>query len=459
MPTIKHQRFKGVAVTIMILLGVVFLISCGADSDDTADTNHPGQNTQAKALSLDLPDSITGGSLSADTGQASLRAANSGIGNACAFMGAEEEDPFRNGYEMTKFMVSAVATWTCFADTLIELADSFPHDGLIRETDNDLSQPDYDPEDPTHYWINEESDGQMTIKFHYGYDRLTPPTQDDDPQFFLSWITSENGGLDGRLVIDGNGINPDERDPEDPTMMRMDFNYDESIKTVDTFLRFDENNPWAEGFRIQLTKDLTAGPLEQVFTALGLIEMKAQFLPTDGITEVPNVHMFTVSDSFGNGAALAEFQQLSLPLELNATTGNHLGNYLFDKTDIYFFEEDMDWDWVDKSITTAILRGSRTTPASDGTWWTPFDPSLDMITVELGLESDYFFGDKCAQADDDCTALLNAVFADGFADQEPNQGSDPMDWRSEAIANPSVIESIYPNGVDWSGAFNFVMTP
>lgn len=458
MSIIKPQRFKGLALAITILTGLIFLVACGSDTSGTADANGPGANTQAKSLSLELPDSITGGPLSADAGQTTLRAARSGTGSACAYMGAEEEDPFRNGYEMTKFMVSAVATWTCFADTLIELADSVPHDGVIHATDNDISQPDYAPDDPTHYWVNDESDSRTTMKFYYGYDRSAPPNQDEEPQFFLSWIAGQNGDLDGRLIIDGNDIDPDGRDPEDPIMMRMDFTYDEATQYVDTFLRFDENNPWAEGFRIQLTKDLAAGPLEQVFTALGLIEMKAQFLPTDGISEVPTVHMFTVSDSFGNGAALAEFQQLSLPLELNATTGNHLGNYLFDKTDIYFFEEDMDWDWVDKSITAAAYRGSRTTPASDGTW-IPFDPSLDMICVELDLDADYFFGDKCAQADDDCTALLNAVFADGFADQEPNQGADPVDWRSEALANPVAIESIYPNGVDWSGAFDFVMTP
>jgi hypothetical protein len=82
-----------------------------------------------------------------------------------------------------------------------------------------------------------------------------------------------------------------------------------------------------------------------------------------------------------------------------------------------------------------------------------------MITTELELGDDYFTGDLCAETDDDCSDLLAAVFEDGFADQEPNQGSDPMDWRSEAIASPTYIESVYPNGVDWSGAFDMVFTP
>jgi hypothetical protein len=409
---------------------------------------------------MDLPDSVTGGpqTITEYGSQAGLRAARSGTGTACAFMGAEEEeDPFRNGYAMTQFLVSAVATWTCFADTLIEVAADVPHDGTIHATDNQVGKPDYDPDDPTHYAVTDDGDTQTTMKFYYGYDRDTPPQAEADPQFYLSWITAADGGLTGRLIIDALGLDPEDRDPEDPVMLRMDFGYDEALEEIDMFLRFDANNPWAEGFRIQLTKDLTAGPLEQVFTALGLMEMQAQFLPAAGIGEVPEVHIFTVSDSFGNGAALADFRQLSLPLELNAATFNHLGNYLFDKTDIYFFDEDMDWDWIAKSIPAATYRGSRTTPESGGRW-IPFDPSLEMITTELDLDADYFFGDKCAQVDDDCTALLNAVFADGFADQEPNQGADPEDWRSAAIADPGSLESIYPNGADWSGAFDMELT-
>jgi hypothetical protein len=438
-------------------LGAVFcLAACGADT--TGDETGSGEPSQALALSMDLPDSVTGGPQTIDNSQASLRAARSGTGTACAFLGARETDPFRNGYAMTQFLVSAVATWTCFADTLIELADDVPHDGTIYATDNQVGQPGYDRDDPTHYAVVDDSDTQTTMKFYYGYDGDTPPLAADDPQFYLSWITAADNSLTGRLIIDALGLDPEDRDPEEPIMLRMDFGYDEAVEEIDMFLRFDANNPWAEGFRIQLTKDLTVGPLDQVFTALGLIEMRDQFLPAAGIDEVPEVHIFTVSDSFGNGAALADFRQLSLPLELNADTGNHLGNYLFDKTDRYFFDEDMDWDWIAKSIPAATYRGSRTTPESGGSW-IPFDPSLDLITTELELDADYFFGDKCAQVDDDCTALLNAVFADGFADQEPNQGADPEDWRSAAIATPGSLTTIYPNGTDWSGAFDMALTP
>jgi len=215
------------------------------------------------------------------------------------------------------------------------------------------------------------------------------------------------------------------------------------------FLRFDDGNEWAEGLRINVTRDLTAILSGQVFTALGLIQMKDQFLPVDDITEIPEVHMFTVSDLLGEGAALAEFEDLALPLELNLTS--HLGNYLFDKDDLYFFERDGDWDWVHKTIADAVLKGGRTTPASGGD---PLYPSLDDIAAYLNLGEDYFTGDRCANVDGDCTDLLNAVFEDGFADQEPNQGTDPMDWRSDALTHATFLDSVYPNGTDWEGAFD-----
>jgi hypothetical protein len=455
MININIHRFKGLAVFIIILLSVALLGACGEGSKKKPETRG-----LALTLDMDLPDSITGGpspqALAASQQIESAAKSDSDI--PCAYLGSEEEDPFRNGYEMTKFMVSAIATWTCWADTLIEIANGVAHDGIIHETDNDTSQENYDAEDPTHYQINDESKTQTTIRFYYAYDRTSPPQQGDDPQFFLSWNASENGDILGRLIIDGEGVNTDDRDPDDPTLMRMDFNFDDTQEVADMFLQFDDNNDWAEGFRIQVTKDLTAGPLEQVFTALGLIKMKAQFFTSDDITEIPNVHMFTVADTLGEGAALAKFEQIALPLELNQT-GNHLGNYLFDKDDIYFFDHDGNWDWIEKSIADASYRGSRTTPATGGTWIPIFDPSLDMVATELALGADYFTGSKCADIGDDCTDLLNAVFADGFADQEPNQGIDPMDWRSDAIATPVYLNSIYPNGFDWSGAFDYAFTP
>ena len=172
--------------------------------------------------------------------------------------------------------------------------------------------------------------------------------------------------------------------------------------------------------------------------------------------------MYTVSDRSGEGAAIADFSDVSLPLELNADTGNYLGDYIFNKVDMYFFDADQTanepWDWIQKTFTAAEYRGDRTTPATGGTF-VPFDPSLDMIVTELGLPSSYFTGTECANVEDSCVELLNAIFEAGFAEQEPNQGADPNDWRSVAIQSPVYLDTVYPNGIDWTGAFDYVFTP
>ncbi len=145
-------------------------------------------------------------------------------------------------------------------------------------------------------------------------------------------------------------------------------------------------------------------------------------------------------------------------MHANHNQNNHLGNYLATKQDVYFFEDDMDWEYINKTFTSSIYRGDRTTPVSGGSW-IPFNPSLDMIITALSLDPAYFSGDLCADLDDDCTELFNAVFVNGFAEQEQNQGSDPMDWRSDALQAAVYLNSVYPNGQNWDGAFDRSFTP
>ncbi len=457
-----HNKRKGIALA-MLFLGLPLLHACGGASDANP---APTQSSNSPVLSMGLPDSLTGGTptaapapgKTAQTASAKVTAQADDL--ACAYIGPEDDsDPFRNGYEMTKFMVSAMAAWTCVADTLIEISALLPHNGTVAATDNVLGAPGYDPDDPTHYSITDESETQSTIRLFYGYASDTPPTGSELAGFYLSWDTANSAQTNGRLIIDVTALNST-RAVDDPTQMRMDFVSGEDTRSIDMFIRFDDGNEWADGMRIVVDKDLTANPFEQVFLARGLFAMKRQFQVFNNIAELPNLAMVTVADRFGEGAAIAEFQNMGLGLPINLT--NHLGEYLFTKTDRYFFDADQSaaepWDWIDKSITSAEYRGGRTTPATGGTW-IPFDPSQDMIITALGLDSDYFTGIKCANLGDDCTPFLNAVFMDGFAGQESNQGADPMDWRSTALASPQYLTQVYPNGVNWNGAFEQTYTP
>ena len=411
-----------------------------------------------------MPDSLTGGSVpqsraAAFKGISASIANKATTGEPCSFNGVDNEDEiFENGYKTTRFMVSTMATWTCIADLIIDIADVVPHDGTLVETDNDTQAENYDPSDPTHYSIEDNSDNQTTARMYYGYDRANPPRSDSRPGFYISWISTDANTKVGRMIIDSQNINGGNSKVDDPVNMRMDFDFDSQHRQADMFLQFDDNNTWADGMRIAIDKDLTASPLGQVFTARGMIKMKAQFLPVAGIDEIPTIQFYTVADMLGNGAAIEEIQDMSLPLVLNALRANHLGNYLFTKKDVYFFKDDSSWQYIDKTITTAHYRGARTTEPSGGSW-VPFNPSLDMIISALQLDADYFSGAKCGDIDSSCEAFLNAVFADGFAGQEKNQGSDPADWRSDALQNATYLDSVYPNGMNWDGAFELTLTP
>ena len=450
------------AVLLSVFTGSLLLTACNESTNDNANAQTDNQ-AKAVTLSMNLPGSLTGDSSPTNTTSAGVLAAvaTHDTGLPCAYYGPEGEDVFRNGYQVTKFMLSAVATWTCVADRLIELAETVPHDAVLYETENDFDAVGYDPEDPTHYSVTDDSESQTTIRLYYGYSRFTPPLPGEAPQFYVSWVRQADAAYNGRLIINAQQINSENRKPDDPVMMRMDFSHNSLQQNTDMILRFDDGNEWAEGLRIAVSKDLQASPVAQVFTAKGLMNLKRQYFVVDGIDELPTLKVMTVSDSFGNGAAIGEFDEVALPLLLNADTNNHLGNYIFNKTDIYAFEADGDWDWIYKSFASAIYRGGRTTPAVGGTM-DPFNPSLEAIAYYLDLNSTeqaYFTGDACNNMGDDCTAMFNAIFRDGFAQQEQNQGTDPQDWRSAAIATPDYLASVYPNNVNWDGAFDFNFTP
>ncbi|MBU2864278.1 hypothetical protein KO489_10515 [Reinekea forsetii] len=381
--------------------------------------------------------------------------ARSGTGEPCSFNSVSDDDMFANGYNMTRFMVSAVSTWTCVADTLITLTDGLPHDGAIVATDNVKGTEGYEADEPTHYSVSDESDSQTTIRIYYGYDQELPPTSSDEAGFYLAW-DSFLSDVSGKLIINSQ-FHDEVPESDDPVQMRLDFDFSESSKVADMYMKFDDANEWAEGYRIKVTKDLTAPLSGKVFEAQGLLAMTAQYVPVNGIEALPDLSVYTVANQLGDGAAVAQMTDLVLPLELTNT--NHLGNYLTTKEDTYYFDSDSDWDYIAKTFTVATLEGGRTTAATGGTWLNPFDPSLDMIAAELELGSSYFTGSECAADGDNCVELINAVVEDGFANQEQNQGANPMDWRSTELMAPVYLDTVFPNGLNWDGAFDQVFYP
>lgn len=450
---------------LMVSATTLVLTACGGPEDD--ETSRINNGISSTVLDLALPDSMTGGNVSTTLPKTEVQAqkamssfSQKGNDVPCAYLANESEDPFKNGYEMTKFMVGAIATWSCIGDFLMAVSDYIPHNGVVYESDNNTASSSYDPEDPTHFRVVDDSDTQTSIYLYYGFNRATPPTAEDEAGFYLSWTEAENGNISGRMIISTDNLDQ-EHQSDDPELMRMDFQHSSEEKIHDMFLRFGEGNIWADGLRIKVTKNLSANPAQTVFVAQGIMGMKAQFLAVDGIDETPELRFYTVSNAIGDGAAIAQMNDLSFMLPLNFT-GNNLGSYLTDKQDIYFFDDNQEadepWDWIYKSFTSAEFRGDRTTQETGGTWL-PFNPSLDQIEEGLELGAGYF-ASNCAEVGDDCVGLINAVFEDeGFADQEPNQGADPGDWRSDALQGAVYLDTVYPNGVDWTDAFEHEFQP
>jgi len=439
-----QSSIKSLFIGITLGASALFLGAC--NEEQTA-----SPKSDAIQLNLELPDSLTGNATPAAKAL-TFRAA--GTGEPCAFHGNENDNPFVNGYEMTKFMTSVVATWTCISENIIAIVDFLPHDGKIKEGDNDFSSENYDADEPTHYSVTEHADHQITVRTYYGYDRAAPPTDETAPDIFVSWLSGENGDIDGRLIIQTGRIPKDKA--EDPDRMRMDFTFTAAEKRVDMYLAFDES-PWANGFRIQVVKELAANPLTQVFTAKGLMDMNRQFLPNVSSGELPDLKMHTVANAFGKGAAAASLNNVALPITFNLD--NFFGEYIFDNDDRYFFDADGDYDYIHKSIVASTYTVARNTPETGGSW--PNDPSLDLIRDKGALAADYFITPGlCADIGDSCNELLNAFFENGFGDQEKNQGELPDDWRATALAKPDYLESVYPLGFEsWDGVFEPTFTP
>ena len=449
----------------------IFIYSLLAGCGTATEEEQPINSTNF-SIGLELPDSLTGGLLSENPPTALKSTVVSisnrtSIGVPCAYYGVNDKNTiFDNGYNTTRYTISIMASRTCIADLFIDIVSYTPHDGIFHETDNDTLANDYNSTEPTHYIITDDSDTQTTSRLYYGFDRSSPPTSQSLPGFLLSW-NKQGEDVVGRLIMNNTLILGQDVAYGEPANMRLDFSSTQDTKKADMFLQYDQQTKWVDGARIEIIKDLSVSPLVQVFTTRGLIKMNSQMVDIPSIIEVPKVQFYTVSDAFGNGAAIGNFQDVSLVLMLNEAENNNLGNYLFSKRDIYFFNGESDWEYIDKLITSATYKGGRTTP-DDGGSIDPFNLSLDLIIASLNLDIDYFTGSICGDDGSSCTELLNAFQWSGFSALDPNVGEEPDDWRVNAFTMGTVPfdwrtiplltamnqESIYPNGLNWDGAFD-----
>lgn len=451
--SVSKTNPKEISMRMLLIMWTLALSLFAAGCEESGNAI-PKNNNDFKLLNFNLPNSLTGGQTqAAPIAALGIKAAAVGNGGPCHYHGQDIKDPFENGYQGTRFMVSLIASWACIVDFVVDVVQFIPHDGLIHESDNNKNASNYDPGEPTHYRIVEElSSSKLSLYLYYGYSRDLPPTLADTAQFYLSWVDEGSNQLRGKLVVDTFGIDTN-ANPEHPAKARMDFEFSVQNRKATMYVIFDEANAWAEGLVVELNKDLVANKFEKVYTARGLLALKQQFVPLPKITEVPLLRLATVSNALGKGASKAQLQQFGFPFITDEITGDSLGNYLMDISDTYYFKADIHhvrpWDWIHKTASNTVYRGGRNLQAQDLT---------DVINF-LGISQDYFTSPKCELPGENCDELMNAVFDLGYAGKEANQEKDPNDWRGPALDAVNYLDSVYPNGMNWDGAFDQVFLP
>ena len=405
------------AVLFGLTLALGLVTGCGSEEEA------PTGLAAAPTLNMNLPDSLTGGV----SGTTALNGFNTAHGEPhCTFTGAGSDNPFENGYHMTRFLVGATAQWTCFSDFIVTaLAMSgIPVDGQIH----DITNPD-DPGGPTGVSVTQDTPTQITARLFFGGDTTTPG-------MFLSWNTS-GGSTQGRLIL-GDVFTGGNTDPNAPNALRLDFEKGTATHEAEMFIGFPTGNTFTNGFRIQVSKNLdtTAYP---TYTALGLLDMKAQWdtgfsAGHKGI--LPALRMYTISDGNGLGAAVASFADVGASFDLSAYLLGHLGHYQYTKDDYYYFTSQGAPQYIYKSIASASYLGHRTSNATN----------LDDIESFLGLGGTYF-DTTCNGSTPNCQAFMQAVYANSDWGQEANMGSNPNDERStiiNAVTNASYLASSCP---------------
>lgn len=399
----KEKQLLWGLLALFFLAGLLFVAGC----EDDASTDKSAPTT-----SMEFPQSLTGAEVTPPAltrGLMNPRAVHNGDIH-CGFEGVAGDDPFRDGYNMTKFLVSAVATWQCFADSIIIIvaAIPFPTDGTFVEFDPDPS----DPDGPTGIRVTDNSSNQRTIELFFNGNTTTAGV-------YLSWSFGTN--FEGKLILSSAVMN-DPSDPgfdaDEPNNLRMDFANNGTTQTADMIISFPGTNLWAEAFRIDAVKTLS----DSSFVVRGIMSMKGQWDPTYAGLAVPTLKMFGVSDSAGLGAAMSQFVDLGTNFDLGG--GETLGSYDFTMDDRYYFLANGTSEWINKSLTSATYVGGRTASG----------PTLANVDSVLGLGGTYFTAPCDATAPSDCTDLFTAIFVNGFGGKDSNSaGPEPTGSRKTAL--------------------------
>lgn len=430
---------------VAAVLALALLSACGSDDETTTASQTPSNPVSAPSVSMSFPTSLTG-----------TPAAATSAGPSCDYPGARENDPLRNGYTMTKWLVGNVAGWLCITDFLSDLANQLGAAGLpVDGTFVDIPPDPADPGGPTGIAVTTGT--TSTLELYFQGDTA-------NPSVYLAWAGS-GSDVQGRLVVLPYLMEPPppgnlNADPEAPTHMRLDFTQSATQRSASMVMAFDPydafaanswNNPWATGFRIDAVRTEADGS----FDITGYIATHGQFDPGYRAvgTETPALVLKAVSDSTGKGASVATMADVGQGFIFTPNTTDGLGYFLYSKDDKFYFLADATAEWISKSVTTATFKGGLTNT-------TYSDANIDSFLGLSGTTASCKGG-----TDADCVTLLNAIFDAGastFGTDLNDTSPEPSDGRQAELAALTALTQATPDSNakgDWTGVFDLTFTP
>jgi hypothetical protein len=431
---LQRDGLPRLRVLVWMTAALIAVSGCGGGSGGGG-----GSSVDPPDLAMDLPESLTG-----ENSGSSLIEGAAPEGPQCNFDGSGDNDPFKNGYYMTKFLVGIAASTICMSDFLMTIVPEMklPGDGSIQ----DVPAED-DPYAPTGVSYTKESGNQRTIRAYWNGNT-------EDPGMYFSWVESSSR-LQGRLINTEEAMGGGE-DPGAPTDMRMDFNYTSGEKSAQVYFAFPADHPYGvTGFRVSVTRDEDDGTV----IALGRMDMSKQpFSAFDPdietyITETPVLMMYTVANEAGSGAAVASFADHGIGFDIPPS--DHLGYYRFTNTDKYFFTAAGAAEWINKTVTAATYEGGKSLS-------TITESNIDSF-LSLSGGTTAACTASAGTSGTNCVNLLNGIFDGASFSPEQDAGSDPGDWRStiiSGVASDDFLSSPYPSGYSsWDGVFDMDFNP
>ena len=407
-----------------------------------------------------LPKSLTGSSSSTAALNTMVRAQVTDP--AQCELGGSDNDPFTNGFRMTRFLVGMSQATSCFADFLVYAITTVgaPHvnKGIVA-TGNAAGT-----DEPTHFEIIETNGGKKVQVWLYDDGKGVTP------HLYFTWNTTDGSDVNGRLVIKG-----DATDLKEPEAVRVDFVRSDTGATNTMLFRFPVDSPdLLEGFQVVVTQTGTGA--DATYEAKGFLQTTGQWssnLPTTETFDPPTLAAVAVADSTGLGAAIANFQNIGFDLTIPDDAGNPwvgLGSYQVTMTDKSYFDATGAEEWLWKGPTDARYVNTSATNGRFGgatlnlflycLEGAPNDPNCGTPPNNvpgLSLGSGYFTN-TCTDANAaDCTAMWSGIYTlgGGWGVNTPNSTTaEPSgDFRKAALGAAKQLTSTLPAGETAATAF------